>query len=153
MGYITNLVFSSVLIAIPFFNSSSTEIYVNESSPQIALTSDIRPVTHSKPKNTVLSPSQVQTSKKVEEILGKELVAIAFCESGFNQFKPDGSPLVSRTSDVGVMQINQVHWSRAKELGLDIFNSENDNIIMGKIILEEQGLSAWTCHNILSGSS
>jgi hypothetical protein len=85
----------------------------------------------------------------VTEILGPEMVAIIRCESNFKQFNDNGTPLVSRTSDVGISQINQVHWARAKSLGLDIFNSENDNIIMAKIILEEQGKDAWTCHDLV----
>jgi hypothetical protein len=85
--------------------------------------------------------------KKVEQIMGKDMLTTINCESGFKQFNSDGTPLMSPTSDVGITQINQVHWSRAKELGLDIFYSTNDNIIMGKIILEEQGHNAWTCHS------
>ena len=76
------------------------------------------------------------------------MVSIVNCESGFNQFK-NGKPLISRTSDVGVMQINQVHWKRAKSLGLDIFNSASDNIRMGKLILKEQGIKAWTCNRLV----
>lgn len=72
------------------------------------------------------------------------------CESGFTQFRKDGSPLMSHTKDVGVMQINEVHWSRAKELGLDIFNSTEDNMKMGRIILNESGLRAWSCYKILN---
>ena len=71
------------------------------------------------------------------------------CESGFKQFTSSGKTLRSKTSDIGIMQINQVHWKRAKSLGLDIFNSENDNIIMGKIILKEQGIKAWTCSRLV----
>lgn len=67
------------------------------------------------------------------------------CESGFTQFGQDGKPVMSKTRDVGVMQINQVHWQRAKDLGLDIFYSPEDNIKMGRIIMEESGLQAWSC--------
>ena len=75
-----------------------------------------------------------------------KMVEIVKCESRFRQFDKNGSPLLSKTSDVGIMQINQVHWDRAGSLGLDIFNSVDDNIAMGKIILKEQGLNAWTCN-------
>lgn len=71
---------------------------------------------------------------------------IAKCESGYKQFEKDGSHLISLTSDVGLMQINQVHWKRAKSLGLDIFNSPIDNWEMAKIIYKEQGFKAWTCY-------
>lgn len=76
----------------------------------------------------------------------QEMVAIINCESGFRQYTVSGTPLISPTSDVGIMQINQVHWKRAESLGLDIFHSINDNLIMGYIIYSEQGKNAWTCH-------
>jgi len=75
------------------------------------------------------------------------MLRIAKCESGFKQFDSGGKPLISPTSDVGLMQINQVHWKRAEKLGLDIFNSPVDNMAMAKIIHKEQGYKAWSCYN------
>jgi len=47
---------------------------------------------------------------------------IAVCESGGNQFKPDGQVKISRTGDVGKYQINlKVHLARSKKLGYDIY--------------------------------
>jgi len=77
------------------------------------------------------------------------MISIVKCESEFRQFVGTSTPLVSKTFDVGIMQINQVHWKKAKELGLDIFNSIDENIEMGKIILDKQGLNAWTCHKMI----
>ena len=77
------------------------------------------------------------------------MVEVTNCESQFRQFK-NGKPLISPTSDVGVMQINQVHWSEAKKLGLDIFYNEDDNIRMGRIVYEKQGVRAWSCYSIVS---
>lgn len=79
------------------------------------------------------------------------MMDVVHCESGnkanyARQFDSRGKPLMSLTSDVGVMQINQVHWRRAKSLGLDIFYSVDDNIKMGKIVYEEQGIEAWVCN-------
>lgn len=71
------------------------------------------------------------------------MVTVAWCESEHRQFDKFGEPLISKTSDVGVMQINQVHWSEAKKLGLDIFYSEDDNIKMGRRIYDIQGITAW----------
>lgn len=71
------------------------------------------------------------------------------CESGFRQFDSSGKTLKSNTSDYGTMQINQVHLQEAKRLGLDIFNSVEDNIKMGRIIYESQGLHAWTCNKMV----
>lgn len=71
---------------------------------------------------------------------------VVSCESHFRQFRNDGTPLISPTDDVGVMQINRPTWlAKAKALGLDIENSTRDNIIMGRIVYEEQGIGAWTC--------
>jgi hypothetical protein len=72
------------------------------------------------------------------------MIKVLTCESQLKQFKVDGTPLVSPTSDVGIAQINRIHWSRAKELGLDIFNNEDDNLKMAKIIYDEQGIEAWS---------
>lgn len=80
------------------------------------------------------------------------MVAVAYCESRHQQFR-NGKPLISPTSDVGVMQINQVHWKEAKSRGLDIFNNEDDNIKMGRIVYDKQGVKAWTCYNIVSRQS
>ena len=80
------------------------------------------------------------------------MVQVAYCESKHRQLV-NGKPLISPTSDVGVMQINQVHWKEAKKLGLDIFYSEDDNIKMGRIVYEKQGVSAWTCYKLVSGNS
>lgn len=84
------------------------------------------------------------------------MVDVITCESNHNQFMDDGRPLISKTSDVGVMQINQVHWSQAKKLELDIFYSIDDNIKMGRMIYDTQGIEAWNaiksdCYKKLSG--
>jgi hypothetical protein len=142
MNLIYNVFFTSSLILIPVFSSSPTVKYGSPVATTTPAVVRIMPVVKSLP----LNPSQIAIREKVSVILGKDMVSTIQCESNFRQFDSDGTPLTSRTSDVGVAQINQVHWARAKSLGLDIFNSENDNIIMAKIILEEQGQSAWTCH-------
>jgi len=71
------------------------------------------------------------------------------CESKFRQFSSNGKPLRSHTSDIGVMQINQVHWKEARSLGLDIFYSEDDNIKMGRVVYDREGLGGWTCYRKL----
>jgi hypothetical protein len=140
MNLIYHVFLTSSLVLLPFSTTSP--------AIQIPLERPVTPVVRSISKSATTSPSQILISKKVEQILGKDMLSVVKCESNFRQFNSDGSPLVSPTSDVGVMQINQVHWSRAEELGLDIFYSTNDNIIMGKIILDEQGHNAWTCHKL-----
>ena len=72
----------------------------------------------------------------------KEIVK---CESNFIHEK-NGEVLKSYTNDYGIMQINQLWLPEAKELGLDIFKLE-DNIKMGKHILDKQGYDAWVCNS------
>lgn len=75
-----------------------------------------------------------------------QMLAVVACESGYRQFAVSGAPLISRTDDVGVMQINIPTWGKtAKALGLDIYHSAADNIKMGEIVYQKQGIKAWTC--------
>ena len=77
-----------------------------------------------------------------------EMTQIVACESGYRQFRSNGTPLVSPTGDVGVMQIHVATWGKeAAALGLDIYGSAHDNIVMGRIVLETQGIKAWRCYN------
>ncbi len=96
---------------------------------------------------TVVAPiiAPLSTKEKVEIAFSDAPVMVKKikCESGYKQFWPNGKPKISPTQDVGVIQINQTHWKEAKKLGLDIFNSEDDNIKMGRIIYDEQGSSGW----------
>ena len=86
----------------------------------------------------------------VQELINDpRLYKIAGCESGYHQFDKHGKPLMSKTDDVGILQIHDNHWAQAKALGLDIFNSEADNIKMAKIVLAQQGYSAWTCSKLI----
>lgn len=76
------------------------------------------------------------------------MLAIAFCESSHRQFSTSTIPLVSSTNDVGFMQINRRWWGEsAQRLGLDYENDLKDNMRMAKIILDIQGLKAWTTYN------
>ncbi len=65
-----------------------------------------------------------------------------------------GDPKISGTQDVGVLQINQVHWPEAERLGLDVKNSVEDNLAMAKIVKSRQGYKAWStypqCYNQLA---
>lgn len=76
----------------------------------------------------------------------RRMVAVFHCESGLKQFDKNGNPKMSPTHDVGIGQVNQVHWKRAKKLGLDVFNSVDDNLKMSKIVYDEQGIEAWTVY-------
>jgi hypothetical protein len=82
----------------------------------------------------------------------EEMLKIARCESGIKQFKVDGSVLISPTSDIGIFQINQVHWKRAKELGIDI-NSVDGNIQFAKLLYKSNRFGDWymsrSCHGLI----
>lgn len=96
--------------------------------------------------------------KKVESIKEKvvkifadnpRMVDVIGCESHFQQFDSNGNPLRSKTSDIGIGQINKVWWKDAANRGLDIFNSGDDNLAMSRIIYDIQGISAWTCDTLV----
>ncbi len=77
------------------------------------------------------------------------MVPVLYCESHLHQFWEPGTPKagkpkISPTGDVGVGQVNQTHWAKAKKLGLDIFNDEDDNLTMAKMVYDEQGIEAWS---------
>lgn len=68
-------------------------------------------------------------------------------ESGGNQFTPDGSPLISSTGDVGVMQLNLKTWlPLSKTMGLDIEHSAKDNITFGVYLYNRYGPTIWTTY-------
>jgi hypothetical protein len=86
------------------------------------------------------------------------LERIAACESTGNpvgiprQFLPDGTPLWGNDPktgkpikrDVGVLQINTwAHKDELAKLGLDVVDSEADNIKYGIMLYERSGTQPW----------
>lgn len=105
--------------------------------------------TSSQVKSFVLSEVQVANRAQIVATFADvpEMVNILACESNFRQFTARGSVLMSSTSDAGIAQINLPTWGeRARALGLDIYGSTTDNLKMARVILNEQGLEAWTCY-------
>ncbi len=99
-----------------------------------------------------LSENQKLVVRQIDAIFGTstKMKKIAYCESGFKQFKSNGELLESRTGDFGVLQVNEKTWDKkAKELGLDYKNSAKDNIKMAKYIYDQSGISAWTCAKLI----
>lgn len=98
---------------------------------------------------------QVERILSLQDMVAQEfqdaprMMKVIACESNFRQFDSSGKPLMSHTADVGIFQVNQVHWDEAKSLGLDIFNSAKDNIKMGRIIYDREGIDAWTCNKLV----
>lgn len=78
---------------------------------------------------------------------GDRMIKILTCESGLKQWDNSGGVLMSKTSDMGISQINHVWWDKAKELGYDLMNPV-DNLNMGYYIWKQQGFEAWTCSRI-----
>lgn len=110
--------------------------------PAIAITQEIAhaDVATSSPPTTqqLIAQASVAVNAPVET-----MVAIAQCESGLSQFNSNGSTTVSVTGDVGVFQINHVHFAEAKQLGLDIRNSQQDNIAYAMILYARNGTRDW----------
>ena len=71
------------------------------------------------------------------------LKRIGFCESGNNQFRPDGSLKVSRTNDVGKYQINlSAHADQAKKMGYDL-TTEYGNTMFALWLYNTEGTNPW----------
>lgn len=69
------------------------------------------------------------------------MIRIAKCESELRQTK-NGKPLISKTGDHGVLQINKVHIPEAKRRGLDLDDLE-DNVKFAKILFDQKGTKDW----------
>lgn len=87
-------------------------------------------------------PKVLTIEEKVVAELGEDFLPIAKCESEYRQFKADGSLLVSSTTDIGIMQINQIHFEEAEKLGIDI-RTVDGNIAFAKILKKRNGKRDW----------
>lgn len=72
------------------------------------------------------------------------------CESSFNPNAMHTNK--NDTADIGLFQINSVHWERAKKLGYDV-KKPVDNILFGFYLLSTEGLKPWNsskkCRDLL----
>lgn len=74
-----------------------------------------------------------------------EMTAIAQCESGGEQFYPDGSVVENTlTHDYGAYQIHETWLPVAENMGLDVIHSEKDNIEFALWLHNKYGDSPWT---------
>ena len=97
------------------------------------------------PKLTTIDSS---LQSMINATFGKDapkMTAIIACESSAQQYQ-NAKPLISKTKDLGISQINSSNWQKAFELGLDIAFSTLDNLKMAKYILDTQGFHAWTTY-------
>lgn len=121
--------------------------------PKDAMTEAI--ATSSKAKSISVTEQKL-TNKKNDPVTFEEyvreyfndtpiLAEIAFCESTFRQFEPNGEVVRGKVnkSDVGVMQINEYyHADTAKKLGLDLKTTEG-NLAYAKYLYERDGAAPW----------
>jgi hypothetical protein len=87
------------------------------------------------------------TKQLVEEYFSDMpvLIDVAYCESSFTQFNPDGSVLRGRVNpaDVGVMQINErYHAGTAIQLGYNIYSLEG-NMAYAEYLYSKYGTDPW----------
>jgi hypothetical protein len=74
------------------------------------------------------------------------MVKVAYCESRFRQFNPDGSIFkgIVNDKDLGVFQINtDYHLEDSQKMGLDIKTLEG-NMEYAEYLFNTQGLSPWS---------
>ena len=84
---------------------------------------------------------KIEKIPEVPEILKK----IAQCESGGNQFNPDGTVLrgIENPDDIGKFQINEYyHLAMARKLGYDIYTEEG-NTRYALYLYSASGTSPW----------
>jgi hypothetical protein len=130
---------SKVLVAVALAQTTSTTPIPAQNLPSAA-------VLGSKP-----TPAEVFAKYPI-------LRRIASCESSGNvnavprQFLSDGTPLwgedpvtkIRFHRDVGILQINtKAHAAELAKLGLDVVNSETDNVYYAEILYERSGTEPW----------
>ena len=89
---------------------------------------------------------EAKADVEVVEQMPAVLKRIAKCESGDTHFDKNGQVLVrgntNRSVDVGRYQINSVWFAKATELGLNVFDEE-DNQKMAEWLFENRGTEDW----------
>lgn len=85
---------------------------------------------------TVLPPAN-------ESGISNLLKKIARCESEDRHFDDKGSVIVSETGDIGRYQINQKHTVEAEQMGLDLWDEE-DNERYARHLLGMEGTDPWS---------
>jgi len=98
--------------------------------------------------------AQHEVKAKVESLCQDTpiLIDIAWAESEFTQWGEDGGVYLSKintngTHDMGVFQINTVHWGEAKRLGYDLKSLEG-NIAYAKLLYERNGTRDWNSSSL-----
>lgn len=105
-----------------------------------------------------------KTVANILHTLPAELRKACGCESSYEgkasadpqQFEKNGNVRTHKndngTVDYGACMLNSVHIPEAKELGLDIINNFEHNILMAKRVYETQGIKAFYAYNPNTGA-
>lgn len=133
MGYVTNLVFSTLLVLTPIsiIPQQALEVPVERTTAPYSTTDEAI---------TYLAKKYKQDEKLARKIISCE--GQAYKQIGNNKNLDKNGNVWS--VDVGWWQINDFyHESSAKKIGLDIHN-EYDNLEYGFILLSTQGTKPWS---------
>ncbi len=82
----------------------------------------------------------------VTTVYGERMAKIVKCESGYNLNKHNYSD--PHGGSYGLFQINKPWAKTAQQMGLDIMKPD-DNFKFAKVILDKQGLNAWSCNKLV----
>ena len=134
-----NFLLGTLLLCIPVYRTEYTPIIPPPKAPQ-APTARVRvkQVYYTAPTGKAL-----EISNKVAEATGypQETIAkIMFAESAYNFDAVHKNN--NATLDYGLFQINSIHLSKAKKMGLDI-TQPDDNADFAIYLINQSGLSPW----------
>ena len=97
-------------------------------------------------QETTMDRSAVESYLKKEYSDTPILLAIAQCESNFQQFNADGTVVRGKVDshDIGVMHINETYWlPKSKSLGDNIYTIEG-NVAYAKYLYAKEGTDPWS---------
>ena len=77
-----------------------------------------------------------------DETLPSALQKAAYCETTKKHIDRTGKVIVSKTGDVGYLQISPIHFPEMKKLGLNPYELD-DNQKFAMILFEREGLAPW----------
>lgn len=88
--------------------------------------------------------AEVEAAVRSEFTDAPAMVEVARCESGFRQFRADGSVLMGGAGGgmIGVFQINRIHLPQARALGMDVMTLQG-NVAYARYLYESSGSTPW----------
>ncbi len=87
------------------------------------------------------------------EDIQERFVEVIKCESHFRQYDSNNKILTHHnengTIDIGIAQLNSVHFEEAKKMGIDI-NTTEGNLKFARYLLEsKRGINHWVCNSLI----